>query len=272
MKKLDFIGLGVQRAATTWLHNCLKQHPQLNLPKQKEMQFFNAFYDKGYDWYFESFKHFEPDALWGEITPNYFYSKQAIDRIKENFPDSKLIVIFREPFSRTCSAFELFKEKRFQNMDIVEACEKAPYLINESLYAENYQYLLSKFPKDNVLALVYEDIEEGPEKTLKRVFQFLGVDENMKLEAVGTRYNKVVYPKLQKFLIKLKLNFIIELVKKTVLGDYIRKKQEHVVPSDNLSLLLGVEKYKQLFHQDIEQLETLLGRDLSSWKDKSYAK
>ena len=43
-KKLDFIGLGVQRSATTWLFESLETHPQIKAARQgdnKELHFFN---------------------------------------------------------------------------------------------------------------------------------------------------------------------------------------------------------------------------------------
>ena len=37
----DFIGIGAQKAGTTWLDNNLRRHPQLWLPPIKELQYFN---------------------------------------------------------------------------------------------------------------------------------------------------------------------------------------------------------------------------------------
>lgn len=39
---VDFLGLGAQRTASTWLDRCLRQHPQLYLPEvHKEIHYFN---------------------------------------------------------------------------------------------------------------------------------------------------------------------------------------------------------------------------------------
>ncbi|CAN0605590.1 unnamed protein product, partial [Ectocarpus sp. 12 AP-2014] len=51
----DFLCIGAQRAGTTWLHNRLLEHPDLYLPPEKELQFFNAFFDRGLDWYWAKF-------------------------------------------------------------------------------------------------------------------------------------------------------------------------------------------------------------------------
>ena len=38
---VDFLGIGAQRAGTTWLYRCLRQHPQLYLPGTKELHYFS---------------------------------------------------------------------------------------------------------------------------------------------------------------------------------------------------------------------------------------
>lgn len=41
MKPIDFIGIGAQKAGTTWLWRMLKQHPDFDLPYIKEMHYFD---------------------------------------------------------------------------------------------------------------------------------------------------------------------------------------------------------------------------------------
>lgn len=38
----DFIGIGAQKAGTTWLYKNLKQHPNIWLPEIKELHYFDA--------------------------------------------------------------------------------------------------------------------------------------------------------------------------------------------------------------------------------------
>lgn len=38
---VDFLGIGAQRAGTTWLYRCLRPHPQLYLPGTKEIHYFD---------------------------------------------------------------------------------------------------------------------------------------------------------------------------------------------------------------------------------------
>ena len=45
-----FLGIGVQRAATTWLHDCLREHPDVFVPG--ELSYFNWQFEKGMGWPF----------------------------------------------------------------------------------------------------------------------------------------------------------------------------------------------------------------------------
>ena len=34
--QVDFIGIGTARSNTTWLYNCLKEHPEIFMPQKKD--------------------------------------------------------------------------------------------------------------------------------------------------------------------------------------------------------------------------------------------
>ena len=51
-----FICVGAQRAGTTWLYHCLKEHPEIYMPAHKELRFFNYNYDVGIEEYSKNFE------------------------------------------------------------------------------------------------------------------------------------------------------------------------------------------------------------------------
>ena len=71
-----FLGIGVPRSGTTWLHEILQAHPDVYVPKyRKEIHFFDENYGLGIDWYrkfFPSDMHANKYRVIGEITPFYF--------------------------------------------------------------------------------------------------------------------------------------------------------------------------------------------------------
>ena len=47
-----FLGIGVQRGGSTWLHTLLTSHPDVYLPtRRKEVRFFDRDYERGLKWY-----------------------------------------------------------------------------------------------------------------------------------------------------------------------------------------------------------------------------
>jgi len=77
MKKLpSFLCIGAQKAGTTWLHNMLRQHPELFLPETKELSFFDLksnFEGRGTSWYRSNFAAADDNQLIGEVTPGYLW-------------------------------------------------------------------------------------------------------------------------------------------------------------------------------------------------------
>ena len=58
--KPNFLVIGAQRAGTTWLYECLREHPEIFLPETKELHYFDLNHEKGDEWYFQ---HFEEETL-----------------------------------------------------------------------------------------------------------------------------------------------------------------------------------------------------------------
>ena len=74
-RKIDFMCVGIQKAGTSTLHDIIKQHPNLELPKNKETHFFNdnSKFEKGIKHYFKYYFKNRNRMFTGEITPEYSY-------------------------------------------------------------------------------------------------------------------------------------------------------------------------------------------------------
>jgi len=57
--KIDFIGIGAMKAASTWIFEALKEHPEICVSSEKETNFFNNDYNyrKGLKWYKKFFRN-----------------------------------------------------------------------------------------------------------------------------------------------------------------------------------------------------------------------
>jgi len=210
---LDFIVLGTARAGTTFLYYLLSQHPQVRLPAGvKETWFFDGpDYERGIAYYFE--KYFQgPQGrtgsrdVWGEVASSYLYVPYVPERIYAVFPETKLIVILRDPIDRAFSDWWMMYNARVEPLRFEDAIQEnlrriqtGPkfykpeewyehlYFIKEhkrlnyrtyvdyGYYEEQLERYLQLFPKENILLLQFEHFTRDPKKIVRRVFEFLGL-------------------------------------------------------------------------------------------------
>ena len=50
-RRATFVGIGAQKTASTWLYGVLASFPQVTTSTPKELDFFSAAFDRGYEWY-----------------------------------------------------------------------------------------------------------------------------------------------------------------------------------------------------------------------------
>lgn len=176
----SFLGIGAQKAGTTWLYEQLRQHPQLAFPLGKEAHFWNRAHDASQvaD-YLQCLAATEAPA--GEITPAYGMLPLAtIREIHAHAPQLRLIYIMRNPLERAWSAALMALERA--EMRIEEASDQ--WFIDHfhsagSRRRGDYETCLRNwravFPAEQLLVLRFEEIATAPEALLKRCFQHLGV-------------------------------------------------------------------------------------------------
>src|SRR5688500_19770050 len=85
--QLDFSGIGVAKAGTTWIARCLAEHPSVCMALSKETNFFlrkhiasslprahyysTAHYEEGFEWYKRKFARHQPGKRNAEFSNPY---------------------------------------------------------------------------------------------------------------------------------------------------------------------------------------------------------
>lgn len=174
----NFLMIGAQRCATTWLYFCLRQHPDVYLPFIKEIDFFSRYYDKGFDWYSRYFRLWRGQRAVGEITPSYLYMEGAAERIKRDLGEVRLIVCLRNPVDRAFSQYRKHLRAGAVHVDFEAALERNPEYVERGFYAKQLDRFLRIFPGDRILVMIYEDVKKDPLSHLERVFDFLEIDSS----------------------------------------------------------------------------------------------
>lgn len=173
----DFLGIGAQRAGTTWLDALLRSHPALYLPgRRKELHYFDEHYDRGPEWYARFFEEAPADALVGEITPRYLFDEKAAERIASDLPDARLIAVLREPVSRAYSQYALTVRDEAYAGTFERFLAEHPDALARGLYHYQLSRYSERFPRERVCVLVFEDVRRRPAQALAELGRFLGVD------------------------------------------------------------------------------------------------
>ncbi len=181
---LDFIGIGAQKAGTTWLYENLRKHPQIKFPAGKELHFWDAHYTNGIEWYKSLFPDAGTKIKSGEVTPAYaILPQEKIQELHENFPDAQLIYILRDPIERAWSAALMALERA--EMKIAEASDQ--WFIDHfnsqgSIQRGDYETCIANwrkfYPKHQLLIMDFREIKAHPSVFLKRCAEHIGADAN----------------------------------------------------------------------------------------------
>ncbi|MGK0388470.1 MAG: hypothetical protein ACI94Y_001200 [Maribacter sp.] len=271
--KLDFVGIGPQKTGSTWLHFMLVQHPDLCLPiATKEIQFFDEFYDKDLKNLTTYFKHQKGGQLTGEVTPKYFDTAASPERIKQHFPNIKILVSLRNPIEKAQSLYRHYlKLGLIKNIDFNKAIKEEPQILSSGNYKSHIEHWHSLFSPEQFHYVLMDDIKDDPEEVLKGIESFLGIKEYIP-EDLREKKNAATMPSslfvaryMNMFIAtlkRLKLHKIVEVGKSFGVRKmlYESKKKPPAIPEEWKPKLL------EIYENDTQYIENLLGKKLDAWR------
>jgi hypothetical protein len=190
--KPGFIGIGGQKCATTWIFRNLQDHPQAALSPRKELHFFSATFDRGYRWYEAQFPARPMAKVAGEVSTSYLCSADAPRRAARYNPDFKLVLALRDPVDRAFSN-HLHEVRAGHIQSDLFAFEDAealnPMYLEQGRYASHLRRWLEYFPREHLIVLFQEDIEQQPEAQARALYEFLGIDPGYRSPYLSERVN-----------------------------------------------------------------------------------
>lgn len=200
----EFLVIGAQKAGTSWLHANLREHPGIFLPRAKDQAYFcwcEGPEAISLEQYRHEFAAHAPGQLIGEATAAYFWTdsgsqwdikpegycpdipKRVLDTLGG---DTRLVLSLRDPVERAVSAY--LHHIAFGDLDpgigLLEAGDFIG-LLDIGFFAAHLRNWLRYFPLEQFLVLDFEQgIVQRPDATLKRVFDYLGVDSTLDIPGV----------------------------------------------------------------------------------------
>lgn len=275
----SFFIIGPPRTGTTWLYEILKQRAVL--PKgTKETRFFDIHFHRGLSWYQAHYPSSNGTQVLGEVAPTYFASRQACHRIQELVPTAKVVCIFRNPVERLVSLYRVKRAYGFIPWNFEEALRRDPELIESGLYATHLRTWQRTFGSDQVLTTFFDDLRSDPQQYVDALADFIGIPRfTLPTQALKAIYSSesMTHPRsyyrthratmIADWLKARRLGHLVGIInsspfRKLFLGGGARFAK----PTQELS-----KSIYELFDSEIEQLETMVNRDLSEWKPCSVS-
>lgn len=268
--RLEILGVGPQKTATSWLAEVLAPTEALCFPSGvKETFFWDRYFDRGIDWYMA---HFKGHGRRIEFGPTYFHSADAIERLQFHNPELRIIITLRDPVARSWSLYLHHRRKGRIGCSFEEAVVQIPEILQASRYHLHMPRWYEAFGKERVLVLFQDDIEADPAVTLDRVGDFIGESLETDCLDLKKRVNEASQPpsyflaamatNAVTFLRSLGLYRLVDIGKaigmKTVVYGYTNGVQ---------ALPEGLRrKLSHEFEPDIVFVENLMSVNLDHWR------
>lgn len=206
----DFLIIGAQKCGTTNFWWILNQHPDICMSKNKELHYFLRHTNyPDHDWYRSNFV--DDGRVTGESTPSYCFWPGAIEKIHTFNPETKLIMLLRNPVHRAISQYwmefgagheELSIGNALWPMDTRQASEfystwhRTLYhhsYLARGIYHIQIDRVLEFFPEEQLHIQVLEDFMVAPTSVMWEVAKFLGVNPDWEFDPYS-RQKKGDYP------------------------------------------------------------------------------
>lgn len=212
--KPTFAIAGCGKCGTTTLAYLLNQHPEVFVTQPKEPNFlsYDSVYCRGWQWYESLFERGKELPARGEASVSYSlaeYEAKVSARISQYLPDLRLIYIARNPFKRLESVYREHHDSGHQHgwhlpHTLPAAVAYRPQMLTNSLYWQRTAAFRSILPDSQLLYLCLEDLQENPDKILRKCFEFMGVDTSFIVDCSRDRLNegsqKMYDTKLMRFM------------------------------------------------------------------------
>jgi len=170
----DFVGVGVQRAGTSWWYSMLEHHPEVQPRPRKELHFFDRFWgeeltDEKLAIYHGEFLR-PAGKVCGEWTPRYLFDVWTPPLLRRAAPDAKLLIMLRDPVERFRSGVTHAVERGWKVDETLVSDA-----VQRGFYHRQLTRLLEHFPRDQVLVLQYEQCRADTAALFGLTLQFLGL-------------------------------------------------------------------------------------------------
>lgn len=271
--------IGAMKSGTTSLHEYLNSHPDIFMSKVKEPGYFSKcvnYYPKDSAWYMSLFADVKDEVIVGESSTHYTKlptCDDVVDRLWKFNPDARFIYVMRHPVKRVISHYWHNIKNGEEYRDILSAIDANEEYISFSDYAYQLEPYIARFGMEKMYTLTFEDLINDPDKELKNIFSWLGVDNTFVVGASHETYNALpeTFKKVRGrgLLYSLRSsvlwNSLSPLVPKVITRYAASMTEQDVVKSTDDSVQ-ATKVLTPVLAEKVRVLEKLLDKELDVWK------
>jgi len=302
-KKPNLFIVGNPKSGTTALYNFLRQHSEIYMSEKKEPHYFATdlikesddfhgannihFKTRTLDDYMALFQK-SHEKIRGEASTGYLKSVTAPLAIHRFNPQSKIIIILRNPIDFAYSAYKdsletcgeylkTLHEAILAEPDRKQGKKLSPRTRNPSIfyYSELVQYTdqvkkyIALFGEKNVKVIIFEDFKSDNTKIYQDVLSFLEVDANFLVEFRGINKNREIkyrqlyyiakHPKTIHLAQMIFPQNIRQLAKKLIHKITLREQMRKPIDDD------VKEHLTAMYYDEVVRISQYLNRDLVSF-------
>ena len=284
MKKPNFFIVGQTKSGTTSLKQYLSQHPDIFIIHEGKGYFGFEPTEISKDEYFSLFKEAKNEKRVGEKCTDYLSSPNTAKKIKENFPDAKIIMILRNPIDMMYAlhSTQLFTETMEDIEDFGEAIKAEKWRKEENrknpgkwhphmFYTDIGKYSIQvkryfeQFGKENVKVIILDDMKKDMKGIFKEVLDFLEVDSDFIPEfKIFNEHREYRSRSLQSAMKSNKFGL------RTILRSFPKASSIYRAVNQPVKKKIPIDpvlrkKLQEQFLPEIKELGEMIGRDLTFW-------
>ncbi|MEO8487035.1 MAG: sulfotransferase domain-containing protein [Betaproteobacteria bacterium] len=243
--RVDVVIGGAQKAGTTALDKALRAHPAMRMPSMKEPHFFDndVLFANGvpdFDTYHAMWREGLGTRLCCDSTPSYLWWPSAPQRLRDYNHALRWVILLRDPAERAYSHWNMVRNNGFEALPFADALDAEVSrlaaglrrdrfrhsYVSRGFYARQLARLFTLFPRDQVLVLRSDQLRKDFAATVATVVEFLGLEPFETIEPITAHQGNYAAP---------------------------------LAPEQRAALV-------RRFDEDIRELESLLGWELSDWR------
>ncbi len=176
----NLVVVGGLKCGTTSLHHYLNLHPEVEMSRPKELNFFVAElnWPLGPEWYASHFNGRAP--VRGESSPHYTNRPRfegVAERMHSVLGEARLVYMVRDPIDRMLSHYLHNVGGGYDDRTLTDAlADPDSAYVTRSRYFFQLEPYLEAFGSERIEIVGREELKRDRPATMRRVYAFLGVD------------------------------------------------------------------------------------------------